>query len=113
MQHFFWAKLKFRRQMEGFEHGINWCAKCKMQVNFKSKAVAVAHYRSKRHASAIDQTYIANEEEQYILQMTKDEAQAIVRPVAEKEYVPMQLVVIDNQGKVHKVYSSVENGIVK
>lgn len=93
------------------EHGVNWCEKCKIEVNFKSKAVAVAHYRSKKHTLLKGKV---SPEEQSILDMTKEEALAITRPIQHPpEYVPMQLFAFDNNGKPHLIYSDIKNANVK
>ena len=106
----------------------NWCLACDVAVNFSNQSQSVAHYRSKKHRTAMTAKSLEpspirasgrrprptangsegpSDSEQQILNLTNEEALAITRPTAPKEIIPLQLFAHGIDGRKYRIYSDI------
>jgi hypothetical protein len=88
----------------------NWCLACDVAVNFSNQSQSVAHYRSKKHRTAMTAKSLEpSDSEQQILNLTNEEALAITRPGtgAPKEIIPLQLFAHGIDGRKYRIYSDI------
>lgn len=91
------------------------CTVCNTAVNFASRPVAVAHYRSKKHRANVYNAggaYVMSQDERDIGLLTHEEALAITQPRNDPITIPMQLVATGPDGKTYRVYSDVVGKVV-